>query len=86
MCATPIPAEIGPVSSRNEERSFCARHVNPIWVKLLDTLGMNVRYIHCIGANLYAGHCLDSIRSVVEAVHASKVFWTDALDLGCRSL
>ena len=27
-------------------------HVNPQWVKLLDVLGMNVRYTRCSGAEL----------------------------------
>jgi ornithine--oxo-acid transaminase len=29
------------------------RHVNPIWVTLLDVLGMNVTYTHASGAELY---------------------------------
>jgi ornithine--oxo-acid transaminase len=35
-----------------DQRSY-ANYVNPIWVKLLDTLGMNVLYTHCSGSELY---------------------------------
>ncbi|MEA3146213.1 MAG: ornithine--oxo-acid transaminase, partial [Verrucomicrobiota bacterium] len=31
-------------------------------------------------------HCIESIRCVIEMVHSSKVFWTDALDLGRRAI
>jgi hypothetical protein len=31
-------------------------------------------------------HCIESIRSVIEMVHSSKVFWTDALNLGRRAI
>jgi ornithine--oxo-acid transaminase len=31
-------------------------------------------------------HCVESIRSVVETVHSSKVFWVDALNLGRRAI
>jgi len=37
-----------------DQRSY-AKHVNPIWVKLLDALGMNVAYTHCSGSELYTG-------------------------------
>ena len=30
-----------------------ANYVNPMWVKLLEALGMNVRYTHCSGSELY---------------------------------
>ncbi|HWY53624.1 MAG TPA: aspartate aminotransferase family protein [Terriglobales bacterium] len=35
-------------------------HVNPQWVKLLDLLGMNVRYTRCSGAELFTedGNCV----------------------------
>ena len=55
MVTTPVPNEIGGVSSHDEERRSYAQHVNPIWVKLLDALGMNVQYTHCSGAELYTG-------------------------------
>src|SRR5712671_2614230 len=29
-------------------------HVNPQWVRLLDVLQMNVRYVRCAGAELHA--------------------------------
>ena len=29
------------------------RYVNPQWVRLLDVLGMNVRYVRCLGAELF---------------------------------
>jgi ornithine--oxo-acid transaminase len=53
MATTPVPQEIGGVSSSDEDRRSYAQHVNPIWVKLLDALGMNVQYTHCSGAELY---------------------------------
>ena len=31
-----------------------AEHVNPEWVRLLDLLGMNVRYRSCLGTELHA--------------------------------
>src|ERR1700675_367733 len=37
-----------------DQRSY-AKHVNPIWVKLLDALRMNVPYTHCSGSELYTG-------------------------------
>jgi ornithine--oxo-acid transaminase len=39
-------------SEAEDERSY-ANYVNPIWVKLLDALGMNVPYTHCSGSELY---------------------------------
>lgn len=53
MVTTPVPHEIGGVPSSDEDRRSYAQHVNPIWVKLLDALGMNVQYTHCSGADLY---------------------------------
>ncbi|HEX4021715.1 MAG TPA: aspartate aminotransferase family protein [Acidobacteriaceae bacterium] len=35
------------------EKELYARHVNPIWVRLLDVLGMNVPYTRSSGAELY---------------------------------
>src|ERR1700739_2260913 len=34
--------------------SAYADYVNPEWVRLLDLLGMNVRYRKCVGTELYA--------------------------------
>jgi ornithine--oxo-acid transaminase len=31
-------------------------------------------------------YCIESIRSVVETVHSSRVFWTEALQLGRRAI
>jgi hypothetical protein len=31
-------------------------------------------------------HCVESIRSVIETVHSSKVYWTDALNLERRAM
>lgn len=30
--------------------------------------------------------CVESIRSVIDTVHSSGTFWTDALDLGRRAM
>src|SRR5215469_18701837 len=51
MAATKVSPELAskalPVSSSYSE------HVNPQWVRLLDVLQMNVRYVRCIGAELF---------------------------------
>jgi hypothetical protein len=76
MATTTVPHEIGGVSSSYEERRSYAQHVNPVWVKKLD--------LRVSEAQL--DHCVESIRSVVETVHSSKVFWIDALNLGRRAM
>ncbi len=51
-----VPAQANSSSgipADDEVRRSYARHVNPIWVKLLDALGMNVQYTHASGAELY---------------------------------
>ncbi len=55
MATTPVflNHDIGGTTSTDEDRRSYAQHVNPIWVKLLDALGMNVEYAHCFGAELY---------------------------------
>jgi hypothetical protein len=40
---------------------------------------------HEIGS-VSSSDCVESIRSVVETVHSSKVFWIDALNLGRRAM
>src|ERR1700693_1776545 len=99
MATTPVPHEIGGVSSGDEERRSNAQHVNPIWVKLLDALEVLLQK-GLIGNNFMVlkvapplmmseaqlDHCVESIRSVVETVHSSKVFWIDALNLGRRAM
>jgi ornithine--oxo-acid transaminase len=40
-------------TSAAEDGGSYANYVNPTWVKLLDALGMNVRYTHCSGLELY---------------------------------
>lgn len=41
-------------------RDSYAEHVNPQWVRLLDLLGMNVQYAHCLGSELFTtdGECI----------------------------
>jgi ornithine--oxo-acid transaminase len=41
------------IPATDEVRRSYAQHVNPVWVKLLDALGMNVQYTHASGAELY---------------------------------
>jgi ornithine--oxo-acid transaminase len=71
MTITPVFAINGTSSGDDERRSY-AQYVNPIWVKLLDALGMNVQYTHCSDAELYtqdgrkildclSGHCVHNI-------------------------
>jgi ornithine--oxo-acid transaminase len=38
---------------RAEQQASYVEHVNPIWAKLLDVLGMNVQYAHASGAELF---------------------------------
>ena len=62
-----------------------SERVNPQWVKLLDVLQMNVRYSHCVGAELFtqdggrvldflSGYCVHNVGhnhpAVIEALHA----------------
>src|ERR1700747_3383554 len=55
-----------------EDQGTYTNYVNPIWVKLLDTAGMNVRYTRCSGSELYtadgrtildclSGHCVHNV-------------------------
>ncbi len=39
--------------SQKDDQKLYSRHVNPIWVKLLDVLGMNVQYTRCHGMELH---------------------------------
>jgi ornithine--oxo-acid transaminase len=39
--------------SDTEDNGSYENYVNPSWVKLLDALGMNARYTHCSGSELY---------------------------------
>ena len=41
-------------NSASDDQQSYAQHVNPIWVKLLEVLGMNVHYTHCSGAELFS--------------------------------
>jgi 4-aminobutyrate aminotransferase-like enzyme len=71
MTITPVFA-INETSSGDDERRSYAQYVNPIWVRLLDALGMNVHYTHCSDAELYtqdgrkildclSGYCVHNI-------------------------
>ena len=42
-----------PAATLSQDQQSYARHVNPVWVKLLDTLGMNIQYSHCVGSELF---------------------------------
>jgi ornithine--oxo-acid transaminase len=44
--------EVAAISRAEQQASYVA-HVNPIWAKLLDVLGMNVQYTHASGAELF---------------------------------
>jgi ornithine--oxo-acid transaminase len=73
MVTVPASANSGSgVPANDEVRRSYAQHVNPIWVKLLDALGMNVQYTHASGAELYtrqgrtildclSGYCVHNI-------------------------
>jgi len=47
-------AEPRPTGSAGADSGAYAEHVNPEWVRLLDLLGMNVRYRSCLGTELHA--------------------------------
>src|SRR5690349_1607584 len=62
MSPLPIPAgTLNPVGSKGTYSD----HVNPQWVKLLDLLQMNVRYVRCAGARLESedGRCVTDFLS-----------------------
>ncbi len=50
--ALEIPTKQTAATQLEDAQSY-AQHVNPIWVRLLDVLGMNVQYTHCSGAELF---------------------------------
>ena len=50
--ASPAAARPYPTHGPEDAQSY-QRHVNPVWVKLLDTLGMNVKYTRCVGSELF---------------------------------
>lgn len=41
--------------STGTAESLYEKHVNPQWVRLLEVLGMNVRYVSCRGSELFTG-------------------------------
>lgn len=60
------------ISSATADQMSYSEHVNPIWVKLLDVLGLNVPYTRCVGAELHtadgriildclSGYCVHNI-------------------------
>src|SRR5215469_13371821 len=51
MAQSTLPA---PAMTSSVSPSAYAEYVNPEWVRLLDLLGMNVRYRSCLGTELYA--------------------------------
>ena len=64
----------GPLLSRSSlaTQSLYAETVNPQWVRLLDLLGMNVRYQRCEGCELYAEdgtRYLDFLSGLLRAQH-----------------
>ncbi len=51
MATATFPSPTTPLQT--EDQKSYAAHVNPVWVRLLDTLGMNLKYTHCQGTELY---------------------------------
>jgi len=45
-------AAIQPIQKTKSYDTLYGEHVNPQWVRLLNLLGMNVRYTHCLGTEL----------------------------------
>lgn len=55
MAKTPRGAALGPIRRAEAHGDDLYRdHVNPQWVRLLELLRMNVRYLRCSGVRLYA--------------------------------
>ena len=52
MATATSPLTEQEVSLSDDQRSY-AEHVNPVWVRLLDALGMNVEYERCRGSELH---------------------------------
>ena len=98
MVTTPVPHEIGGVSSSDEDRRSYAQHFGQIMVMrlfkdkniLTQICGNNFMVLKVapplVVSEAQLGYCVESIRSVVETVHSSKVFWIDALNLGRRAM
>ena len=73
MSKTPLGVAIAPSRVAEAQHSDLYReHVNPQWVRLLDLLQMNVRYVRCSGTRLYgdderqfldflSGYCVHNI-------------------------
>src|SRR6202166_167871 len=70
------------------DRALYSDHVNPQWVKLLDVLGMNVRYTRCSGTDLFmadgncvldflSGYCVHNVGHNHPSVYAA---WNEELD------
>jgi len=53
MQVVPERDQEGVAISHTEQQASYVAHVNPIWAKLLDVLGMNVQYTHACGAELF---------------------------------
>ena len=51
MATATLPSPTTP--PQTEDQQSYAAHVNPVWVRLLDTLGMNLEYTHCQGTELH---------------------------------
>jgi ornithine--oxo-acid transaminase len=53
MAPNLVDSEIELDVSKSRVAELYAQHVNPAWVKLLDVLGLHVRYKRAIGAELH---------------------------------
>lgn len=61
-------------------------YVNPQWLKPLNVLDMNVRYQRCSGADSHMDEFVTAICEVVELVHSSPAFWSEALGIARRAV
>jgi 4-aminobutyrate aminotransferase-like enzyme len=68
MKDSPNGAELDVISDAEDSGSY-ANYVNPTWVKLLDVLGMNVRYTHCSGSEL----CTADGRTILDRLSGNCV-------------
>jgi hypothetical protein len=72
----------------NEDPKAYADHVNPVWVKLLDTLGMNAKYTRATDQSSthqtpgrFSIACQDTVFTTwVTTVHS----WLPSLWLNCK--
>ena len=63
-----------------EQQPLYEKYVNPQWVRLLDVLGMNVRYTSCVGSELFT----DDGRRILDSIPATAfITWDTTIPALC---